>query len=91
MIPIPSIAATLHALQNKNTEPDYEPRPNEKIKVYKYRLTLEIYEEEPLNTPNAKYAIDTLSVFKEKEYVAEILKNSFEKILEAFNRGDTKC
>lgn len=91
MIPIPSIAATLHALQNKNTEPDYEPRPNEKMKIYKYRLTLEIYEEEPLDTPNAKYAIDTLSVYKEKEYITELLKNNFEKILEAFNRGDTKC
>ena len=55
------------------------------IKNYRYRLVLEVYEDEPFTIPNDKFVIDTLSVFRDKEVVNEALKRSFELLLNRFN------
>lgn len=55
------------------------------IKTYRYRLKLEVYEDELLDIPTKRFCIDTLSVFKNNEFVNEALKNSFQRLLETFN------
>ena len=61
---------------------------NKPIKTYRYRLNLEVYEDEPFTIPNDRFCIDTLSIFKDKEVVNEALKRSFELLLERFNLED---
>lgn len=46
---------------------------------------MEVYEDELLDIPTKRFCIDTLSVFKNNEFVNEALKNSFQRLLETFN------
>lgn len=59
---------------------------NEPIKTYRYRLKLEVYEENPSIVLKNRFSIDTLSVFNNNEFINEALKNSFEQLLVKFNQ-----
>lgn len=59
---------------------------NKPIKTYRYRLKLEVYEESPSIVLKNRFAIDTLSVFNNNEFINEALKNSFEQLLVKFNQ-----
>ena len=68
---------------SEDEQKELESKP---IKTYRYRLKLEVYEDEPLDNPTKRFCIDTLSVFNNNEFVNEALKNRFQRLLETFNR-----
>ena len=63
-----------------------EVKKDEKIRTYKYSLKLEVYEDEPFTIPNERFEVNTLSLFRNKEYINEALKKSFELLLMNFNQ-----
>lgn len=73
-----------------NYSKHFSMNPDNKIKTYKYRLRLDVYEDayEPISElePIQKFAIDTLSITDNKNVINEILKLNFEKLLELFNK-----
>ena len=82
MIVIPHVCRRVN---NDGSFKDIEIKPDEEVKVFTYRLRLDIFEPND-ESPSKRLCIDTKSITKDKGVINEALKNNFEQLLLKFNQ-----
>lgn len=76
------IAPIAKPMLSEDNEP--ERGLNKPIKMYKYRLTLDVWENEFSGKSDKRYCIELRTLFKDKKLIEEGLKINFEKLLQSF-------
>ena len=75
----------VHTRLNNHEQKDNYKEPSPPPKTYKYRLRLEVYEENDMN-PSCRYAIDGVSIDKNESIINKLLDENFGKLMLLFNK-----